>query len=389
MKTGRITWILCLLFLSGINVLLARGVQQASDYMEAPATVKQYCEATFVLHHVPTGGDMDVITWVLPWDGIIEVAGNSYNENGYSVDAKTFVFTASGTYRISAGGVSRTITVTSNPLTLSAPATICPRGTQLNLSEISSHLSRVFEFSGEQVSSMSVTNNGWLTYSDIAEGVCDITYSVKYGETVCGKLVNPLTIQKVPHSITGIYYYTNGGSQVSPDYTLHSSSNFVPLDQEVTVDIDVSKGRLLKFDLVSSSNYSVDIREKNLYSGRIRFVVKKGGNVMFNYSLDYGCHVKEDRCDFTVRRTNTIYSIAAPAGSGMIRIEKKNKESAKSVNSVPSYEVVNALKGTVLLKGHLTQDVIEVNASALPNGIYVVRIYNGNEMQSHKISVRN
>lgn len=389
MKTGKFTWILCLFFLCGVNGLFAQGIYRATDYMEAPATVKQYCEATFVLHHVPAGGDIDVITWSLPWDGIIEVARNSYKENEYSVDARTFVFTASGTYHISAGRTSHTITVTNNPLTLSAPATICPRGTQLNLSEISSHLSRVFEFTGEQVSSMSVTNDGLLTYSDIAEGVCDITYSVKHGETICGRLATPLTIEKMPHSIRGIYFYTDGGYQVSPDYTLHGSSNFVPLHQEVTVDIDVRKGKLLKFDLVSSSNYSVDIREKNLSSGRIRFIITKGWNVTFIYSLDYGCHVKQDRCDFTVRRMNNSYAVVAPAGSGIIRIEKENKETPRSVSAGSGYDVINAVTGTVLLKGRLNGDITEMDASALPNGVYVVRIYDGSEMQTYKINLRN
>lgn len=389
MKTERFTWILCLFFLCGVKGLFAQGTQRASDYMEAPATVKQYCDATFVLHHVPSGGDVDAITWSLPWDNIVGVANSSYNENGYWVESNTFVFTAPGTYRISAGGASKTIVVTSNPLTLSASSNICPRGTQLTFSEISSHLNRKFEFSGNQVSSMYVDDNGLLTYNDIYGGVCEISYSVKYGEKICGKLEKPLSINRKSHSISGTYCYTDGGYPVSPDYDLHGSSNFVPLGQEVTVDVDVSQARLLKFDLISNSNYSVDIREKNLYSGRIRFIITKGTNISFNYSLDYGCHVKTDRCDFTVRRMNTTYSVAAPAYSGIIRIEKENKDVVKSVPTTTPYNIVNALTGTVVLKGCLTQDINEVDASVLSNGIYVVQIYSGEEVQTHKISVRN
>lgn len=386
MKTKKKIWILCLLFLCGLQAMQAQGTQRASDYMEAPATVKQYCEATFVLHHVPTGGDVDVITWVLPWDNIIEVASKSYNENGYAVDARTFIFTAPGTYKIGAGGASKTISVISNPLSLSAPTTVCPWGTQLNLSEISSYLTREFEVSGGG-GSLAITKDGLLTYDDLFEGTCSVSYSVKYGGVVQDRLAQAVSMRLKPHVLTGKYYLSDDGSPSGKEYVLRISSNFIPLEKEVIAYVDLSGAKLKKFNLIPSSYNQVTIYEINLLSGRIRFKVTKGANVSFEYALEYACHVKEGRCDFTIRGNNSTYLVSAPAGSGIIRIGKENEAIGKSTRMADQYDILNALTGSVLLKGRLAESENEVDASALPRGIYIVRIYTSEGIQTHKISI--
>lgn len=93
-------------------------------------------------------------------------------------------------------------------------------------------------------------------------------------------------------------------------------------------------------------------------------------------------------CDygFTIRNP---YSVSYINSSNMIQISRENDFVILNRMSIQidTYRIIDALSGALKKQGQLVQDINEINATDIPNGVYVVQIISGDEQENYKISI--
>lgn len=116
---------------------------QSQTIFEGPTTVRELCDATYKLHYHFVH---DVTySWMFPWPTPLTVKNVYEREpNNYKVQIRTLVFLHSGQDTITAGGIDKGITIISNPFSIILPDHICPQGTQITTSEVSSFFFQKF-----------------------------------------------------------------------------------------------------------------------------------------------------------------------------------------------------------------------------------------------------
>lgn len=375
---------LCLLFLGTLSSIYSQ--EKASDaYMELPATAMQYRDAvTITVHYKPSfDGDVDSFQWIDPWGAFLDISSSTGKDvNGYTTVSRTIIFLISGNVTISTNKVSKSITVTSNPLELSVPSHICPGGTQLSCSAIVSPLlTKSYSVSGN--STAKISDTGLLTYDSKESGSANVKISLLYGNNVV-KTTDKVVSLDTRHIPTGHYSFEYNGAPYSRNL---SKNNPVDWGSSVTAVFYLEgmkncSAKLLTLDAAINFQHSA-------YGDRSEVIFKPVGNegeivtIRLTYNMP-GCpNLVTYDCNFIIEGS---YSVAY--SSNVLTIKKQIVQKNRSLSTnVDQYMLIDALTGNLVKRGQLTQDVTDINISGTPKGIYIVKIISKNNTKSYKISV--
>lgn len=319
-------------------------------------------------------------SWMFPWPTPLTVKNVYEREpNNYKVQIRTLVFLHSGQDTITAGGIDKGITIISNPFSIILPDHICPQGTQITTSEVSSFFSKSFSVSGVDPTAK-ISESGLLTYDPTKHGTLKIKASISYNNKAVAIAEKDITIGA--HDLHG-YLYPNNYEYTRRDL---ENNNYIPANNTITVhfgmDFTEFSYELLKTSGVPEVNYSRNnlvFHNMSMPAGYVipfKFTYKLAG--CKEPTIQYVNFIVLDEDDYLVGPSYpTVY--INRINTNQVRLTKNAKND--------KYTIIEASTGIIKKEGYLNSEKNEINISNLSKGLYIVRIQTPNKTENHKIFI--
>jgi len=384
----RVLLVLITLFLGELNFVYS---QSRESYLEGPDEVLQYCTGTYTYHYWPqnnTPGVSILPVWIIMW-GVEVVDEKSFiDSEGMHAMQKTLLYTTNyadnrdASMDVTVSGITKTVVVKKNPLLISIPNHICPYGTQIIFPEVDHRIGKTITITGDRTAQ--ITDMGLLTYDPETIGEIDLEY--KLGVAGDATIHKKIRLEPDYKYLQGMYDVEINNSirrvRLSEDKNYANNGKAV----ELCLNSDILN---FSWELLTGTGAFEISYDKN--SKIFRFIpsYQVGHEVRFRFSFNRNINCTHmNVCDygFTIRNP---YSVSYINSSNVIQISRENDFVIlnRMSTQIDAYRIIDALSGTLKKQGQLVQDINEINATDIPNGVYVVQIISGDEQESYKISI--